>query len=96
MQQLERADRRQVALLAGILRLANVFASASSAAVTRLITEERNRQLRIYAEGYRPSAAFAQQLATERYLLESVLRRAILVRPFRKPAPKRPTLVRPR
>lgn len=96
IQQLERADRRHVALLAGILRLAEVFASASSTPVTRLIMEERDRQLYIYAEGYRPTASFAQQLAAERYLLESVLRRSILVRPLRKPQAKRPTLVGPR
>jgi hypothetical protein len=91
IQQLDRTDRRHVALLAGILRMAEVFASATSSPITRLIVEERNRQLYIYAKGYRPSTSFAQQLAAERYLLETVLRRSILVRPFRKPAAQRST-----
>jgi exopolyphosphatase/pppGpp-phosphohydrolase len=42
----------------------------------------RNEALIIAAEGYRPNSSTAQAIAAERHLLETVLRRPVVVRPL--------------
>jgi len=51
----------------------------------------KNEALVIAAEGYTPVDPTAQTIAAERYLLETVLRRPIVVRAMRSPAPLRRT-----
>jgi CHAD domain-containing protein/HD superfamily phosphodiesterase len=46
--------------------------------------------LLISAEGYLPTSSTAQRIAGERYLLENLLRRPILVRPYRRPSSGQP------
>ncbi len=45
----------------------------------------RNEALLIAAEGYTPASPVAQTVAAERYLLETVLRRPVVVRPAKMP-----------
>jgi CHAD domain-containing protein/HD superfamily phosphodiesterase len=80
---LELADRRTVTLLAGILHIARALDEDRSGRVTQLMVEQRNRQLLIYARGYSQTSTIAQKVAAARYLLETTLRRSILVRPLR-------------
>jgi hypothetical protein len=43
----------------------------------------KNEAVVIAAEGYTPSSPTAQTIAAERYLLETVLRRPVVVKPLR-------------
>jgi len=85
MRSLSLSDRRVVALLAGILRVANTFDTDRSGRVTRAVVEERKNQLYIFAQGFSSASHAAEEMAAARYLLESSLRRSILVRPLRPP-----------
>ncbi|MGB7821554.1 MAG: hypothetical protein WBL22_05110, partial [Candidatus Sulfotelmatobacter sp.] len=44
-----------------------------------------NEALVIVAEGYTPTSSTAQTIAAERHLLETVLRRPVVVKPMRNP-----------
>jgi len=83
MRTLALPDRRAVVFLAGILRIASALDPGCSGRVTQIMVEERNSQLYLYARGYSASGPMAQEIAAARYLLESALRRPILVRPLR-------------
>jgi hypothetical protein len=85
MRSLSLSDRRVVALLAGILRVANTLDADRSGRVTRVVIEERKNQLYIFAQGFSSASHAAEEMAAARYLLESSLHRSILVRPLRSP-----------
>jgi CHAD domain-containing protein len=89
MRTLELPDRRAVILLAGILRIASALDSDHSGRVTQIVVEQRKSQLYVYARGFSASSALAQEIAAARYLLESALRRPILVRPLRSSPAKK-------
>jgi CHAD domain-containing protein len=80
---LEHGDRRAVTLLAGILRIAVALDGDRSGHITHLMVEQRNKQLYIYAHGYSQTGTLAQEVAAARYLLETTLRRPLLVRTWR-------------
>lgn len=82
MRGLEASDRKIVLFLAGILRLVNAI-EGGSGRVTDLSVIIRKEQLYLYAQGYRPAPGRAEEVATARYLLETALKRSILVRPRR-------------
>jgi exopolyphosphatase/guanosine-5'-triphosphate,3'-diphosphate pyrophosphatase len=80
--------------LAAVLRLANALDAAHDGHIRRVQIE--NDQIRtkgsealiITAEGYNPNSSTAQTIAAERHLLETVLRRPIILKAPRTPAPK--------
>jgi hypothetical protein len=49
----------------------------------------RNEALLIAAEGYTPTSPIAQTVAAERYLLETVLRRPVIVKAMANSVPRR-------
>ena len=51
----------------------------------------KNEALVVSADGYKPGSPTAQTIARERYLLETVLRRPVVVRAMKTPAPLRRT-----
>ncbi len=55
-----------------------------------------NEALVIAAEGFVPGSSTAQAIAAERYLLETVLRRPVVVKPMKSAAPGRVTAESPR
>jgi hypothetical protein len=73
------------------LRLANALDSAHDGRIRRIQIEgdqfktKGNEALIIAAEGYSPLSASAQTIAGERHLLETVLHRAVVVKPTRNP-----------
>jgi len=80
--------QRQITLrLAGILRLANAFDSDRSGRIQRLRVHEDGRILIISAQGYSARSRIAEEIAAARHLLETVLRRPIMIKPLvvRKP-----------
>jgi len=81
--------------LAAILRLANALDVAHDGNIHRIriendqINPKGNEALIIAAEGYSPLGQSAQTIAAERHLLETVLRRPVVVKPmksFRSPS----------
>jgi CHAD domain-containing protein/HD superfamily phosphodiesterase len=83
-------DEQKVTIeLAGILRLANAFDAGHDGHIRRVqveyvqIKSKGNEALIIAAEGYSPLGALAQTIAAERYLLETVLRRPVVVKPVK-------------
>jgi CHAD domain-containing protein/HD superfamily phosphodiesterase len=72
--------------LAAVLRLANALDAAHDGRIRRIqienaqIKTKANEALIIAAEGYSPLSTFAQTIAAERHLLETVLRRPVVVR----------------
>jgi exopolyphosphatase/guanosine-5'-triphosphate,3'-diphosphate pyrophosphatase len=81
--------------LAAILRLANALDVAHDGNIRRIqiendqINPKGNEALIIAAEGYSPLGTSAQTIAAERHLLETVLRRPVVVKPmksFRSPS----------
>lgn len=81
------AQRQIIVKLAGILRLANAFDSDRSGRTQRLRVHEDGRILVISAQGYNSRSGTAEEVAAARHLLETVLRRPIMVKPLvvRKP-----------
>jgi exopolyphosphatase/pppGpp-phosphohydrolase len=83
--------------LAAILRLANALDVAHDGNIRRIqiendqITSKGSEALIITAEGYNPSSSTAQTIAAERHLLETVLRRPIILKAprLRKAQPHR-------
>jgi len=80
--------------LTAVLRLANALDAAHNGHIRRVqienvqIRNRRNEALVIAAEGYSPLGSAAQTIAAERHLLETVLRRPIILKAPRTPAPK--------
>jgi len=78
--------------LAAILRLANALDAAHDGHIRRIQIEsgqvrtKGNEALIIAAEGYSPLGASAQTIAAERHLLETVLRRPIVIKPMKNPS----------
>jgi CHAD domain-containing protein/HD superfamily phosphodiesterase len=86
-------DEQKAAIqLAAILRLANALDGAHDGHIRRVqITNGRirvngNEALIIAAEGYSPLGRSAQTIAAERHLLETVLRRPVVIKPMPHPA----------
>jgi hypothetical protein len=75
--------------LAAILRLANALDAGHDGRIRRVQIENAqigtkgNEVLYIAAEGYSPLGPSAQTIAAERHLLETVLRRPVVIKPTR-------------
>jgi exopolyphosphatase/guanosine-5'-triphosphate,3'-diphosphate pyrophosphatase len=82
-------QRKTVAQLAGILRLADAFDFNHDARIQRLRVTPDQNLLIIEAEGYSSRDRMAQALATARHLLETICRRPILIRTLRTAGPSR-------
>jgi len=76
---LARSKQRIVALLGGILRLAEAVESAGQKADGKLLFERRNRYLVLHAQGQPSSAKGAERIAARRYRLETACGVPILV-----------------
>jgi CHAD domain-containing protein/HD superfamily phosphodiesterase len=83
--------------LAAILRLANALDAAHDGHIRRIqierdqIKARGNEALMIAAEGYSPMGSSAQTIAAERHLLETVLRRPVVIKLMPNPAgPRKP------
>jgi CHAD domain-containing protein/HD superfamily phosphodiesterase len=84
-------DEQKVAIqLAAVLRLANALDGAHDGHIRRIQIEsvqakgKGNEALIILAEGYSPLGQTARTIAGERHLLETVLRRPVMVRAMKK------------
>jgi hypothetical protein len=75
-------QRRPTIFLASILRLANSFDSLRDGRVTRLRFEPQDGQLVLWADGLIPMTRNAEKVSGARYLLETWLRRPIVVKPW--------------
>jgi CHAD domain-containing protein len=75
--------------LAAILRLANALDAAHDGHIRRIqiengwIKAKGNEALIVAAEGYSPVGPSAQTIAAERHLLETVLRRPVVLKPMK-------------
>jgi CHAD domain-containing protein len=76
------AQRRQVIFLAGILRLANALDSSRDGHVRRVRFEAHNGTLVLWVDGLQPMTRNAEAISGARYVLETYLRRSILVKPW--------------
>ncbi len=85
VQLLELPDRRVVLQLAGVLRLANSL-DTRNAAEPRLKIGLDDNVVLVQAAGYSPLDRSAEEIAAARHLLETVLRRPVLVRRLRETA----------
>jgi CHAD domain-containing protein len=83
--------RSQLMPLAGVLRLANALDAWHDQRISSVKVECRDGAVILSAQGLTGTVnPFGEQLARARYLLESFLRRSIMVKPFpagRKPQP---------
>jgi CHAD domain-containing protein len=81
--------------LAAILRLANALDAAHDGHIRHIqiengqIRTNGNEALVISAEGYSPLGSSAQTIAAERHLLETILRRPVVIKPMPNPASPR-------
>jgi CHAD domain-containing protein/HD superfamily phosphodiesterase len=88
-------EQKATIQLAAVLRLANALDAGHDGRIRRVQME--NRQVRskgdealiIGAEGYLPMGPSARTIAAERHLLETVLRRPVVIRPMGSPAETR-------
>lgn len=85
-------DEQKTAIqLAAVLRLANALDAAHDGHIRRIqiendhISTNGNEALMIAAEGYSPVGKSAQTIAAERHLLETLLRRPVIIRPLIPP-----------
>jgi exopolyphosphatase/guanosine-5'-triphosphate,3'-diphosphate pyrophosphatase len=87
MQRLELPDRRIALELAGVLRLANALdphnGTPPHGTTSRLEVEGRDGVVIVHSAGYSPLDRVAEDVAAARHLLETVLRRPVLVRALR-------------
>jgi CHAD domain-containing protein len=80
--------------LAAILRLANAMDAAHDGHIRRIQIEsdqvgrKGNEALIVGAEGYSPIGPSAQTIAAERHLLETILRRPVVVKPMNYSRPR--------
>ena len=79
-------QRRTAIRLAAILRLANAFDAERAGQIHKVEAGRQNGFLTIAAEGYHSRSRTAEAIAAARYLLETVYRCPVLVKPQR-PAP---------
>jgi CHAD domain-containing protein/HD superfamily phosphodiesterase len=92
-------EQKATIQLAAILRLANALDAAHDGHIRRIQIEndqlriKGNEALMIAAEGYSPLGPSAQTIAAERHLLETVLRRPVVIRSIksRVPNPRSPS-----
>jgi CHAD domain-containing protein/HD superfamily phosphodiesterase len=82
LQRLQIEDRRTAVQLAAILRLANAF-DKRNGIEPRLQVHVDDRAVLVQAAGYSALDRSAEDIAAARHLLETVLRRPIMVRPLR-------------
>jgi exopolyphosphatase/guanosine-5'-triphosphate,3'-diphosphate pyrophosphatase len=75
-------QRRPAIFLASILRLANAFDSLRDGRVARLRFEPQDGLLVLWADGLVPMTRNAERVSGARYLLETWLRRPIVVKPW--------------
>ncbi len=88
-------EQKATIQLAAILRLANSLDAAHDGHIRCI--QIKNAQIRargdealiVAAEGYSPLGPSAQTIAAERHLLETVLRRPVVIKPMPHPAPRR-------
>jgi CHAD domain-containing protein len=83
---LDAGRRAEIMPLLGILRLANAFDENHDHSVTGIKVEEHKGSLLVMAEGLQLLSATAERVARARYLLETLCRCAIMVRPQTKKA----------
>jgi CHAD domain-containing protein len=88
MQRLELADRTIAMELAGVLRLANALdtshrSGAQEGKIPRLEVSTHDSYVIVRVEGYSALDRSAEEVAAARHLLETLLRRPVLVRPLR-------------
>jgi exopolyphosphatase/guanosine-5'-triphosphate,3'-diphosphate pyrophosphatase len=76
---LARSKRRIVALLGGILRLAEAIENAGRQPTGKMLLERRNGYLVLHADGTPSSGKDLERIAARRYLLETALGFPILV-----------------
>jgi CHAD domain-containing protein len=76
-------ERKRILKLAGILRLANAFDADRSGHIRRVKLELKGGMFVVSAEGYSSRDRLAEEIAAARHLLETVLRRPILVKALR-------------
>ena len=82
-------EQKATIQLAAILRLANALDLTHDGHIRRVriegdaIKTKGNEALMIAAEGYSPLSQSAQAIAAERHLLETVLRRPVVVKPLK-------------
>ncbi len=82
MQRLDLLDRRVALELAGVLRLANALDPREGAA-PRLEVNAPDGMLVVHSAGYSPLDRKAEKVAAARHLLETVLKRPVIVRGMR-------------
>jgi CHAD domain-containing protein len=82
LQRLDLADRRTAVQLAGVLRLANAL-DTHNGIEPRLEVGLQDRIILVQAAGYSALDRSAEEVAAARHLLETVLRRPVLVRGLR-------------
>jgi CHAD domain-containing protein/HD superfamily phosphodiesterase len=84
-------EQKAIIQLAAILRLANAFDAAHDGHIRRIqienvqIRTKGNEALILVAESYSPWGPSAQTIAAERHLLETVLRRPVVLKPMKNP-----------
>lgn len=83
MQRLDFPDRRVAFELAGVLRLANAL-DTRNGTPPRLAVALRDRTLLVESASYSPLDKSAEAVAAARHLLETVLRRPVIVKPLRQ------------
>ena len=83
-------EQKATIQLAAVLRLANALDAAHDGRIHRIRVEcdpikktKGSEALMIAAEGYSPLAPAAQTIAAERHLLETVLRRPVVIKPMK-------------
>jgi CHAD domain-containing protein/HD superfamily phosphodiesterase len=77
---LSSSQRKEVARLAAILRLANAFDAARDGRIRRLTAKRENTCLLISAQGYSPRDQSAETIAAARHLLETVDQLPVMVK----------------
>jgi exopolyphosphatase/guanosine-5'-triphosphate,3'-diphosphate pyrophosphatase len=82
LQRLELPDRRIAVQLAGVLRLANAL-DMRNGSEPALQVALQDRAVMVQAAGYSALDRSAEEVAAARHLLETVLRRPVLVRGMR-------------
>jgi exopolyphosphatase/guanosine-5'-triphosphate,3'-diphosphate pyrophosphatase len=85
LQRLDLADRRTAVQLAGVLRLANAL-DTRSGIEPRLEVALQHSTILVQVAGYSALDRSAEEVAAARHLLETVLRRPVLVRRLRRAA----------
>jgi CHAD domain-containing protein len=93
LQALELPDRRAAIQLAGVLRLANAL-DPRNGTTPKLRVEARDQIVVVQSAGYLPMDRSAEEVAAARHLLETVLRRPVMVRALRESNARNPGVTR--